>query len=85
MFLQTGPNELLVVGCGDAQVIFSTNKPGPPIVGIESIEEEFFKGGGWVPRRTLNGDESSQGQALKLYDSDLAQGKIYKVHLYRYR
>jgi Domain of unknown function (DUF5597)/Glycosyl hydrolases family 35 len=85
MFIQTGSNEFLVTGSGDAQITFSTDKPGPPIVGIESIDEEFFENGAWVPRRRLNGDENSQGQALRLYATDLAQGKIYRVRLYRYR
>ncbi|RSL15078.1 beta-galactosidase GanA [Edaphobacter aggregans] len=85
MFIQTGPNEFLVAGSGDAQITFSTDKPGLPIVGIESIDEEFFENGAWVPGRRLNGDENSQGQALRLYASDLAQGKIYRVRLYRYR
>ena len=85
MFIQTDPNEFLVAGSGDAQITFSTDKPGLPIVGIESIEEEFFENGGWVPGRRLNGDEDSQGQALRLYATDLAQGRIYRVRLYRYR
>lgn len=85
MFLQTAPDEFLVIGSGDAQITFSTDKPGLPIVGIESIDEEFFENGDWVPGRRLNGDESSQGQALRLYATDLSQGKIYKVRLYRYR
>ena len=85
MFLQTAPDEFLVVGAGDAQITFSTDKPGLPIVGIESIDEEFFENGSWAPRRRLNGDENSQGQALKLYSTDLAQGRVYRVRLYRYR
>jgi hypothetical protein len=85
MFLQTGTSEFLVVGSGDAQITFSTDKPGPPIVGVESIDEEFFANGAWVPRRRLNGDENSQGQALRLHATDLAQGRIYRVRLYRYR
>jgi hypothetical protein len=85
MFLQTGPNEFLVIGSGDAQITFSTDKPGLPIVGIESIDEEFFENGAWKTERRLNGDESSQGQALKLYAADLPLGRIYKVRLYRYR
>src|SRR5580698_982858 len=85
IFLQTGPNEFLVAGSGDAQIAFSTDNPGPPIVGIESIDEEFFLNGGWAPGRRLNGDEDSQGQALRLYATDLAQGRIYRVRLYRYR
>jgi hypothetical protein len=85
MFIQTGPNEFIVTGSGDAQITFSTDKPGPPIVGIESIDEEFFENGAWSPRRRLNGDENSQGQALKLSATDLAEGRIYRVRLYRYR
>jgi uncharacterized protein DUF5597 len=85
IFLQTAPNEFLVIGSGDAQIAFSTDKPGLPIVGIESIDEEFFENGAWAPRRRLNGDENSQGQALRLYAGDLSQGKIYRVRLYRYR
>jgi hypothetical protein len=85
MFIQTSPNEFVVVGSGDAQITFSTDKPGPPIVGIESIDEEFFQNGAWSPVRRLNGDENSQGQTLKLYATDLAQGRIYRVRLYRYR
>ncbi len=85
MFLQTGPNEFIVIGSGDAQITFSTDTAGPPIVGIESIDEEFFENGAWVPRRRLNGDENSQGQALRLHATDLAEGKIYRVRLYRYR
>jgi Domain of unknown function (DUF5597)/Beta-galactosidase len=85
MFIQTGPNEFLVVGSGDAQITFSTDKLGPPIVGIESIDEQFFVNGAWVSRRRLNGDENSQGQALRLHVTDVAQGRIYRVRLYRYR
>ena len=85
MFIQTGPNEFLVVGSGDAAVTFSADTPGPPIVGIESIDEEFFENGAWTPRRRLNGDENSQGQALRLRASDVTEGRIYKVRLYRYK
>ena len=85
LFIQTDANEFLVVGSGDATVTFSADTPGPPIVGIESIDEEFFENGAWTPRRRLNGDENSQGQALRLRASDLAQGRIYRVRLYRYK
>ena len=85
MFVQTGPNEFIVTASGDAQITFSTDKPGPSIVGIESVDEEFFQNGAWSPRRRLNGDENSQGQALKLHATDLALGRTYRVRLYRYR
>lgn len=84
MFLHTGPSEFLVVGAGDAQITFSSDQPGPPIVGILSVDEEYYQNGAWVPRRRLNGDENSQGQALRLYASDPSQGRIYRVRLYRY-
>jgi beta-galactosidase GanA len=85
LFIQTGANEFLVVGSGDAMVTFTADTPGPPIVGIESINEEFFENGAWTPRRRLNGDENSQGQALRLHSSDVAEGRIYRVRLYRYK
>ena len=85
IFLQTGPNEFIVTGVGDIQITFSSDKPGPPIVGIESIDEQFFDNGAWSPGRRMNGDENSQGQSLRLHATDLSQGKTYKVRLYRYR
>ena len=85
LFIQTAPSEFLVVGCGDAQITFSSDSPGPPIVAIQGIDEEFFENGTWRAGRRLNGDESSQGQALRIQSKDLAQGRIYKVRLYRYR
>jgi beta-galactosidase GanA len=84
MFLQMGPNEFIVVGSGDAQITFTSDKPGQPIVGIESIDEQFLKNGQWVMGRRLNGDEDSQGQSLRLNATDLSEGKIYRVRLYRY-
>jgi hypothetical protein len=86
LFLRTGPGEFLVAGAGgDARITFSTDRPGPPIVGILSTDEMYFEHGGWAPRRRLNGDENSQGNELKLFARDLDQGRIYRVRLYRYR
>jgi hypothetical protein len=85
LFIQTGPAEFMVIGSGDAQVTFSADGPGPPSVGIESIDEEDFENGAWTAGRRLNGDESSQGQALRLRNTDLARGRIHRVRLYRYR
>jgi hypothetical protein len=84
LFIQTAPDEFLVVGSGDAQLTFSSDRPGPPITGILSVDEEFYANGTWRPRRRLNGDESSQGQSLHLSADDLAEGRIYRLRLYRY-
>lgn len=85
IFLQTAPDEFLVFGVGDAQVTFTSDKPDLPIVGIESIDEQFFEDGSWGTRRRLNGDENSQGQSLRINATDLPQNRIYRIHLYRYR
>ena len=85
LFLQTGPDEYLVAGSGELIVSFTVNSPGLPIAGIASIDEETFTDGQWVAGRRLNGDENSQGQALKLNSSDPSRSIIYRVRLYRYR
>ena len=85
LFLETGPNEFLVIGSGDAQISFSAQTPGPPTVGIESVDEEFFENGRWTPGRRMNGDEDGQGQSVRIYSRDLGDGRIYRVRLYRYR
>ncbi len=85
IFLQTGPDEFIVVGAGDMQVSFTTDRPGPPIVGIESIDEQMVKDGAMRPGRRLNGDENGQGQSLRLVSSDAGEAKVYRVRLYRYR
>jgi hypothetical protein len=85
LFIRTGPEEFEVVGSGEAQVTFSTDTPGPPIVGIESTDEEYLQNGAFTLGRRLNGDENSQGQVLKLHASDMALGIVHRVRLYRYR
>lgn len=45
VFLQNAPNEFLVFGVGEAQIIFTSDKPGLRFVGIESIDEQFFENG----------------------------------------
>lgn len=86
MFVQSGPDEFTVVGAGDMQLSFTTDRPGPPIAGIESIDEQFVGAGGVVrPGRRLNGDETGQGQGLRLFSGDAADRKTYRLRLYRYR
>lgn len=85
MFLQTKPDEFIVIGSGDSQLNFTTDRPGAPIVGIESIDEQILTNGRMVTGRRLNGDETGQGQSLRLFSKDTADRKIYRVRLYRYR
>jgi hypothetical protein len=85
MFVQTGADEFLVVGSGDAQLGFVTDRPGAPMVGVESIDEQFLHDGRMVAGRRLNGDETGQGQSLRLFAKDASDKKIYRVRLYRYQ
>lgn len=85
MFLQTKPDEFIVIGSGDSQLNFTTDRPGAPIVGIEGIDEQFVTTGRMVTGRRLNGDETGQGQSLRLFSKDAADRKVYRVRLYRYR
>lgn len=85
-FLQTGPEEFIVVGAGDMQLSFSTDRPGAPIAGVESIDEKFFDvSGSSRTGRRLNGDETGQGQGLRLFSTDSASRKGYRLRLYSYR
>ena len=85
LFLQTGPDEYLILGSGDSVLTFTSDRPGPPMVGIESIDEQVLQAAGQVAGRRLNGDENGQGQVLRLQSGDAARGIVYRVRLYRYR
>ncbi|MCC7173755.1 MAG: DUF5597 domain-containing protein [Bryobacterales bacterium] len=84
LFISLGPDEYLAAGSGPVSVTFSPNTPGPPAAGIASIDEGAYVGGQWRPGRRLNGDENSQGKALRI--GALGRpGGIQRVRLYRYR
>ena len=85
LFLQTGPDEYLVVGSGDAQINLTADTAGLPVVSIESIDEQLLRDTGSVAGRRLNGDENGQGQSLRLFSIDAEQRRAYRRRLYRYR
>ncbi len=82
IFVAVGPNEFYMAGNG-LTVTFSPNTPGPPIVGLATVEEGRFVDGGWVRGRTLAGDDTGQGNRLSLRAS--AGPGILHVTVYRYR
>ena len=84
LFIQTGPDEFFAASSGNLLVSFSAGSPGPPIAGIESIEEGRFVNGHWVPGRRLNGDENAQGQLLRLPPNRPGASNIYRIRLYRF-
>jgi hypothetical protein len=80
LVISTGPDEFLGAGSG-FRIAFSPTKPGPPHVGIGSIDEGTFVGGAWTPGRRLNGDENDQGRAWRFVSKRIS---IEKAVVYRY-
>ena len=66
MIIQIGPEEYLIAGQG-ITVTFKPVGDGPASAGIDSAYEGVFDaGGGWVPGRLLNGDQTHQGRHIRL-------------------
>lgn len=82
IFIAAGPDEFYLAG-GGLTITFSPDTPGPPIVGLATVEEGRFVDGRWVRGRTLAGDDTGQGNSISL---DAARGSgILRLTLYRYR
>jgi beta-galactosidase GanA len=79
IFIMTGPDEYFVAGNG-VKVTFSPNTPGPPLAGLETVEEGTFVNGRWVAGRSFAGDDSDEGQCLMMQRKG-----IQRVTVYRYR
>jgi len=94
IFIATGPDEYIAAGFG-VSVGFSPNTPGPPLVGLEIVEEGSFVNGRWVPGRQLAGDDTIEGDCLELkwprkgeapsLKSRLSTEGIQRFTLYRYQ
>jgi beta-galactosidase GanA len=82
IFIMTGPDEFYMAGNG-LTITFSPNTPGPPIVGLGTVEEGQFADGRWLPGRTLGGDETNQGNSISLRGG--RGPEILRVTVYRYR
>jgi len=88
LFIQVGPREFYVVG-GNVSAVFSANTPGPPQVGVGTVEEGKFVGGRWIPSRQLAGDETGEGGRLSLrshpVDRIVTDGYVGIQHVKLYR
>jgi beta-galactosidase GanA len=82
LFISTDPYEFYLAGSG-LTITFSPNTPGPPIVGLGTVEEGRFAGGKWIRGRTLAGDDTGQGNNISLR-GDRGPGML-RVTLYRYQ
>jgi hypothetical protein len=81
IFIATAPDEFYLAGSG-LTIAFSPNTPGPPIVGLATVEEGHFVDGRWVRGRTLAGDDTGQGNSVSLRGGATS---MLRVTLYRYR
>ena len=84
LVIQESPDQFLVAGSGAAQVSFLPDSGGAPRAGIASIDQEELVDGRWIWRRRLNGDESAQGQLLKINTDVPGKPSAYRLRLYRY-
>jgi hypothetical protein len=93
IFIASGPDEFFAAGNG-VNVSFSPNTPGPPLVGLATVEEGVFVDGRWVPGRRLAGDDTgSQCLVLARIHEDASHPALFgpsmkgiqRVTLYRYR
>jgi hypothetical protein len=81
LFIAAGPDEYFAIGSG-VKVTFSPNTPGPPLVGLGTVEAGTFVDGRWVTDIRLAGDDTGQGQNLFELQRHLG---IQRFTLYRYR
>jgi hypothetical protein len=84
LVIQESADQFLVAGSGAALVSFLPDSDGAPIAGIASIDEEVLSGDKWTRERRLNGDESAQGQLLKINSDGPGKASVYRLRLYRY-
>jgi beta-galactosidase GanA len=82
IFIATGSDEFFMAGSG-LTVTFSPDTPGPPLVGLGTVEEGRFADGRWVPGRALAGDDTGQGNNISLRGGP--GSGILRVTVYRYR
>jgi hypothetical protein len=59
-------------------ISISPNTPGPPLVGLATVEDGKFVNGRWVPGRRIAGDDDAQGQALTLRSMGIQRFTVYR-------
>lgn len=79
IFIMTAPGEFYIGGSG-MTITFSQKNPDFK-AGLATVEEGTFKEGKWIPGRRLAGDDTAQGDNLRLGEDY----NIQKVTLYSYK
>ena len=80
LVIASGDNEFIFAGTG-MTITFEPDSPGPPIAGLQSVDEGKFVNGKWAAGRRLNGDQTHQGRHVRI---NSGRFEIQKVSLYRY-
>jgi hypothetical protein len=90
ILIAAGPDEYFAAGSG-VTIGFSPNTPGPPHVGLATVEEGTFTNGRWVPGRVMAGDDDDEGQYVLLNrpsgccSLSTSTKTIQHITLYRYQ
>jgi hypothetical protein len=92
LFVSTAPDEFYVIASNETEltVMFTPNTPGPPLVGVGSIDEGSFVDGRWVQGRSYVDHRWDDPGPLRLpaaynrVDAHSEHG-ILRVKLYRYQ
>jgi hypothetical protein len=93
LFILTAPDEFYVSASGAMTITFTPNTPGPPLVGVGSIDEGSLVDGRWVQGRRLDHRVTTNNEmgALRLVPVGFGgyarsdEHTILRVRLYRYQ
>ena len=76
--MAVGPDEFIVAG-KDIQIAFQPNTPGPPMVGLASVDEGVYVDGKWVAGRRLNGDAIMLSYFLAAEAAENRTGSVVRI------
>ena len=82
IFIASGPDEFYMAGSA-LNITLAPDTPGPPMVGLATVEEGRFVDSQWLRGRSLAGDDTGQGNNITLRGGPNAA--ILRVTVYRYR
>ena len=80
LVIASAADEFVIAGTG-MTITFEPDSPGPPAVGLLTVEEGRFSDGRWIAGRRLNGDQTHQGRHVRI---NAGRFEIQKLKLYRY-
>jgi hypothetical protein len=87
LFILTAPDEFYVTASDALMITFTPNTPGPPLVGVGTVDEGSFLDGRWVQGRRLDHRVTTNNDigALRVPAFGRSEHTILHVKLYRYQ